>query len=193
MAKAETNGAVVFECPCGKEVNLEPEDLGKVLRCESCDRYLRPSLRFLLMDRDLAPNLTVQCKCGHFVVQRTSATGKRAQCKVCKRHLMMPQPVIKFDSPGVLRVPKKVLKNQLRKAKQKKKKSTKMATAMESAGHAGRITLRPGEHICVNLNCGALLPPEANVCPKCGTNRRTGRLYTGSGPEGDPVGKWKQV
>jgi hypothetical protein len=145
------------------------------------------------MDREIAPNLTVQCKCGHFVVQPPGSTGKRAQCAVCKRHLMMPQPVIKFGSPGVLRVPKKVLHNQLRKSKQRKKKASKVGTAVERAGHTGRITLRPGEHICVNLSCGALLPPEANVCPKCGTNRRTGRLYSGPGPDGDPVGKWKQV
>lgn len=192
MSKAATQtGMITFDCVCGEGIELDPHRLGTGMVCRSCKRYLRPSLRFLLVDRDKAPNLTVQCGCGHFVVQPANAVGKKARCEVCHRNLIMPQPVVKFGSPGVVRVPRKVLENQLRKAQTRKKRASKEMTRLESAGHAGRITLRPGESICVNLSCGALLAPSANVCPKCGTNRRTNRLYVGPGPDGDPTPKWK--
>lgn len=192
MQELETRpDGVVFECACGAQVAINPLDLGAVVSCGDCGRYLRPTLQFLLVDQSKAPNLTVQCACGHFVVTPPDQVGKRATCQVCKRAMIMPQPVVKFDSPGVVRVPRKVLKSQLRRSEHRKERASKEMTRLESASHAGRITLRPGEHICVNLECGALLPPSANICPKCGTNRLTGRTYEGPGPEADPIPKWK--
>ncbi len=180
-------------CLCGEELLIGAELMGRVLRCPHCRRHLRPGLQFVLADESLAPNLTVQCSCGHFVVADVGASGKRVRCPVCNGHLIMPQPVVKFDSPGMLRVPRHVLERQLRKVQRKKQRASKEMTRLESAAHRGRISLGPGERICANLNCGALLRPRANVCPKCGTNRLTGRRYDGPGPAKDPEGKWEQV
>jgi len=179
-------------CPCGEELTIEAALLGRVIPCPHCRRYLRPALQFILADKSLAPNLTVQCSCGHFVVEKANRVGKRARCRVCKGHLIMPQPVVKFGADSVVRVPRKVLENQLRRAGARPSQEDKDVTRLEAAAHAGRIGLRPGEHICVNEECGALLSPGANVCPKCGTNRLTGQAYVGAGPEKDPTGKWKE-
>jgi len=185
--------AVVFSCICGGQIALKPELLGVPISCPHCHRFLRAGLRFLLVDQDRAPNLTVQCRCGHFVVAPPTSMGKRQRCKVCRRDLIMPQPVVKFNTNGVVRVPKRVLENQLKKPGDRKRGTSKAMTKLESASHSGRISLRPGEHICVNLECGALLPARANVCPKCGTNRLTGETYAGPGPESDPAAKWKET
>ncbi len=184
---------VSLQCPCGAELLVEGNLLGRIFRCPHCDRYVRPSLHFVLADRALAPNLTVQCACGHFVVAEADRVGKKARCTVCKRTLILPQPVVKFDSPGFVRVPKKALERQLRKVQNPRERSSKEMTRLESASHAGRISLRPGEHICPNTECGALMRAGAEVCAECGTNRITGMRYEADGPEGDPVGKWKQV
>jgi RNase P subunit RPR2 len=180
-------------CPCGQELTIEARLLGRIMKCASCGRYLRPALQFLLVDKDRAPNLTVQCGCGHFVVEKPGRAGKRSRCPVCKGHLIMPQPVVKFGSEGVIRVPRKVLENQLRRVGAPSDRHSKEVTRLETAAQRGRISLRPGEHICVNPECGALLSPGANVCAKCGTNRLTGQLYEGPGPEKDPMGKWREV
>jgi hypothetical protein len=184
---------VRIDCPCGEEIRFDAHLLNRIIQCRHCRRYLRPALQFMLVDRSLAPNLTVQCTCGRFIVQPSDKVGKRVRCKVCKNHLMMPQPVVKFNVEGFVRIPRKVLQNQLTKVQRQKERAPKEMTRLQSAGHAGRITLGPGEHICVNLRCGALMRARATVCPKCGTNRITGRRYEGSGPEGDPRGKWKMV
>jgi hypothetical protein len=193
--KAAQEGKIVFNCPCGAEVSIKPEQLGESMHCAACDRWLRPALRFFYMERDLAPNLTAFCPCGYFVVAPPDASGKPARCKVCGQPLIMPQPAMKVDVPPVRTVKKTVLMEKMRQLQHQKKtrRKRKPRGPVEPAPDVGRITLRPGEAICVNLSCGALLPAKANVCPKCGTNRRTSRLYTGPGPEGDPVGKWKQV
>jgi len=194
MAQAAVpQNAVRLTCPCGEELALEARLLGRIIPCPHCGRYLRPALHFLLVDKELAPNLTVQCACGHFVVEKANRIGKRARCPVCKGHLRMPQPVVKFGTDGVLRVPRKLLENQLRRVLTNPDQRLKETTRLETAAHAGRISLRPGEHICVNAGCGALLSPGANVCSKCGTNRLTGRSYVGPGPEKDPHGKWKEI
>jgi len=194
MAEATLPQEVVrITCPCGEEVRFEAQLLGRVIPCPHCHRYLRPALQFLLVDKSAAPNLTVQCTCGRFVVQPPSKVGKMVRCRACKSHLLMPQPVIKFNTEGCVRVPRKVLQAQLTRTQRSLERTPKEMTRLESAAHAGRITLGPGEHICVNAKCGALMRAHAIVCPKCGTNRLTGRRYTGPGPEGDPQGKWKQV
>ncbi len=194
MADTTTlNNGFQITCPCGQELTIEARLLGRIIPCASCGRYLRPALQFLLVDKDRAPNLTVQCSCGHFVVERPNRSGKRARCPICKGNLIMPQPVVKFDSDGVIRVPRKVLENQLRRVTVRPDRRGKDITRLETAAQRGRISLRPGEHICVNPDCGALLSPGANVCSKCGTNRLTGHDYIGPGPGKDPTGKWKEV
>ncbi|MFO8009110.1 MAG: hypothetical protein R6V05_15400 [Candidatus Brocadiia bacterium] len=194
MGKTMTpQNAVSLECVCGEELTVEADALGRIMRCPRCDRYLRPGLQFLLVDERKAPNLTVQCECGHFVVAERGRAGKRVQCPVCKQKLVMPQAVVKHDSPGAVRVPRRALERQLRRVASRPERRSKEMTRLESAAHAGRITLRPGEHICVNLECGALMKAGAIVCPKCGTNRITGERYESPGPEADPEGRWKQV
>ena len=193
VATTVPQNVIKFACPCGEELTIEARLLGRIIPCAHCGRYLRPALQFLLVDKDLAPNLTVQCGCGHFVVEKANRIGKRARCPVCKGNLMMPQPVVKFGSDGVIRVPRKVLENQLRRVSTRPEQRSKEITRLETAAVSGHVSLRPGEHICVNTNCGAMLSPGANVCPKCGTNRLTGQAYVGPGPEKDPLGKWKEV
>jgi ribosomal protein L40E len=167
--------------------------LGRIIQCPHCRRHLRPGLQFVMADRKLAPNLTVQCSCGHFVVERADRTGKQVTCAVCRKRLAMPEPVADFAEDCVVRVPRKALENQLRRVRPQKKRVSDEITRLTSAARSGRISLRPGEHICANPECGALLGPGANVCPKCGTNRLTGERYEGPGPEKDPRGKWREV
>ncbi len=194
MSKVKTPaGMVRIDCVCGGEVRLDPHLLGHVIPCPHCGRYLRPALQFLLVDQSLAPNLTVQCTCGRFLVDSPDKVGKRVRCKMCKSHLMMPQPVVKFNREGIVRVPRKVLQNQLTRAQQRQERAPKELTRLESAAHRGRITLGPGEHICANPECGALLRPNAIVCHRCGVNRLSGQRYHGKGPDEDPVGDWREV
>ena len=190
---AVPQNVIELTCLCGEELMLEPRLLGRIIPCPHCGRYLRPALQFLLVDKALAPNLTVQCSCGHFLVEKVNRIGKRTRCPVCKGHLMLPQPVVKFGSDGVIRVPRKVLENQLHGASTRQARKSKEVTRLETAATRGRISLRPGEHICVNPGCGSLMSPGANVCTKCGTNRLTGEAYVGPGPSKDPRGKWKEV
>jgi len=187
-----TDEMVVLQCVCGEEVEFEARLLGQIISCPHCARYLRPALQFLMADKEAAPNLTAQCTCGHFIVEETGTGGKRARCKVCKNHLILPRPVVKLDAEPFVRVPRKALESQLKRGQEGRRREGEM-TKLESAGHTGRISLRPGEHICVNMHCGALLPMRANVCAKCGTNRLTGERYEARGPAGDPVGQWEQV
>ncbi len=181
------------QCICGKVVRLEPELMGRIIPCRHCGRYLRPALQFLMADQDYAPNITAQCTCGHFVVAPADAAGKRARCKVCRTHLIMPRPVMKFDTEPFVRVPRKVLQSSLRRDEGARDRASEEMGRLKTAAHAGRITLGPGQRICVNPDCGALLPMRAGVCPKCGTNRITGERYEGPGPEADPSGRWHEV
>lgn len=177
-------------CVCGKPIQFEGRFLGRIMTCPYCGRYFRPALQFLLADQTQAPNLTAQCTCGHFIVEDTDKAGKRARCKVCKSDLLLPGPAVKFNVDELVRVPRKALKNQLKRVDAEREPAE--MTRLKSATHAGRISFRPGEHICVNANCGALLAVRANVCPKCGTNRLTGERYVGPGPARDPAGKWEE-
>jgi hypothetical protein len=103
----------------------------------------------------------------------------------------MPDAVYREGSGGVIRVPPWVLKKQHRRSGAGKRGRSDRLERLRSASHAGTITLRPGEHICVNLQCGALLRHGANVCTRCGTNFTTGLYYEGPGPNADPTGKWR--
>jgi ribosomal protein L40E len=193
--RATPQNSVTFTCRCGEEVTIEAGLLGRIVPCPHCGCYVRAALQFLLAEQQLAPNLTVQCACGHFVVADSSRVGKQVRCSVCKRKLQMPQPVTKSGTAGGIRVPRKVLRNQLRGGARGRRQSagSREVTRLERAARSGKLNLRPGEHICVNQECGALLGPGANVCPNCGTNRLTGERYEGTGPEEDPRGKWKEV
>jgi hypothetical protein len=184
---------VELECVCGGAVRLEPELLGRVVPCRHCGRYLRPALQFMLADQEYAPNLAAQCTCGHFVVAPPDAGGKRVRCKVCRTHVIMPRPVVKFDVEPFVRVPRKVLQGSLRREEGARERASEEMGRLTTAAHAGRITLGPGQRICVNPDCGALLPMRAAVCPQCGTNRITGERYEGPGPEADPSSKWRPV
>jgi hypothetical protein len=193
MADATFHGeAVVVQCLCGKALEIEPQRLGKTTQCPSCKRYLRPALQFLLVDRGEAHNLTAQCACGHFIVEDPSKAGKRARCKICRSHLIMPQPVVKFTTETIVRVPRKALQNRMKRVQVGRQRAPLEMPRLQSAAHTGRVTLRPGEHICVNRECGALLSARANVCPRCATNRLTGVAYVGPGPDRDPIGNWTQ-
>jgi DNA-directed RNA polymerase subunit RPC12/RpoP len=185
--------AVRLRCICGHRIQFDGHLLGQVMSCPYCNRYLRPALQFLLVDQALAPNLTAQCTCGHFIVEGKDKAGKRTRCKVCKSHLLLPDVAVKFNGEAVVRVPRKSLKSQLKRVDGGRQRAMPEMGRLKSATHAGRISLRPGEHICANPNCGALLAMRANVCPKCGTNRLTGERYVGAGPAKDPVGTWHEV
>jgi len=183
---------VKIQCVCGGVVEFAPQVLGRVVRCRHCRRYLRAALQFLLVDQSLAPNLTAQCTCGHFIVEQPGMAGQRARCDVCKSHFILPQPVVKLNGEAVVRVPRKALENQLRRTEGGRQRLPAEMARLKSAAHAGRISLRPGEYICVNPDCGALLSVRANVCSKCGTNRLTGERYEAPGPGRDPVGRWEE-
>jgi hypothetical protein len=171
-------------------VRFEPELLGRIISCPHCSRPLRAALQFLLVECESAPNLTAQCKCGHFIVAEADNAGKRARCKVCKSHLMLPAPAVRPGAGPVVRVPKRVLHERMKRVQTTRERVPEELVRLQSASHSGRISLRPGEHICVNPECGALLSVGANVCAKCGTNRLTGVAYRGGGPDDDPLGDW---
>ncbi|MHC4480244.1 MAG: hypothetical protein ACYS8K_01995 [Planctomycetota bacterium] len=190
---SRTRETIRLNCPCGRELEFEAQLLGRIISCPHCGRYMRPALQFLMADESLAPNLTAPCPCGHFIVERVDKAGGHARCKVCKSHLVMPQPVVKFGVDPLVRVPAKMLQSGMKRGENGRRRATREMTKLRSAAHAGRISLRPGENICVNVDCGALLGVRANVCPKCGTNRLTGSRYKSSGPAADPAGRWRKV
>lgn len=183
---------ITLQCLCGEVLEVEPQRLGKTTQCANCKRYLRPALQFLLVDRADAHNLTAQCACGHFIVDEPSKTGKRSRCKICRSHLIMPQPVVKFTTETIVRVPRKALQKRMKRVEVGRQRAPVEMPRLKSAAHRGRVTLRPGEHICVNEDCGALLGARANVCPRCATNRLTGIAYLGPGPGRDPLGTWQE-
>jgi hypothetical protein len=190
---ASARETVTIQCVCGRELEFEAQLLGRIIPCPYCNRYLRPALQFLMADRSRAPNLTAQCPCGHFVVEDVHGVGRRARCKVCKSHLVMPQPVVQFGVDPFVRVPPRALQDGMKRMGAGPQHQPRKMLRLRSAAHSGRISLRPGEYICVNENCGALLGVRVNVCPKCGTNRITGERYEGPGPAGDPKGQWRQL
>ena len=180
------------ECLCEHELTLSPEKLGKLIACPNCGRYLRPALHFAMMEPPLAENLTVLCTCGRLVVTKPSKVGKTATCRACKQRLALPNYVYRASENGVVPISPRTLKRRMGQSSSEERQQDEGALGrLATAAQAGRIRLRPGENICSNPKCGALLAPGAIVCPKCGTNFLTGSSYTGAGPEDDPVGKWK--
>jgi len=186
-----TDSVVRVECVCGNELRLAPELLGRIIPCPHCRRYVRPSLHFVLVEPRLARNLTVQCTCGRFVVGKTTRIGKTATCEACRQRLVMPQPTVRENGDSIIRIPPSALKAQLRRSSKALDRYRSKLVRLRSAANGGRVRVRPGENICVNPDCGAVLRPGANVCTACGTNLITGRYYRGVGPGGDPSGKWK--
>jgi len=180
------------ECLCGYELSMPPEKLGKLVSCPNCSRYLRPALHFAMVEPAMADNMTVLCTCGRLVSTKPSKVGKTATCKACKQRLALPNYVYRYSENGVVPISPKSLKKRMGQSSSDERKEEEGALGrLATAAQAGRITLRPGENICSNPKCGALLAPGALVCPKCGTNFLTGSRYTGAGPEEDPHGKWK--
>lgn len=190
--EAPGNGAIRLRCVCDRELCIDPKLLGRVFSCPYCRRYLRPALQFLMADQTLAPNVTVLCTCGRFIVQPTDMAGKKATCAACGQKIILPGPVKRRGSERVVRVPPGVLRRQLKRVKGEHTRLGGDVRQLDVAGHRGRISLRPGQQVCVNPDCRFPLPAGANVCSHCGTNVRTGNAYKGLGPERDPRGKWKR-
>ncbi len=191
MRTTVPGNTVMFRCVCGREVGVIAQLLSKVIVCPYCGRYVRVALRFLLIDQSFAPNLTVQCGCGRFIVESPDRAGKPVRCAACKRSLVMPRPVMRSDSDGVVRVPRRILQNQLEKIRKKWQEDARGIGGPRMAPGVARPALGAGEHACLNEECANRLPPGANVCARCGTNRLTGDDYVGPGPAADPLGKWK--
>jgi len=193
--EATQDGAIRLKCVCEEELRIEPELLGRLFRCPKCGRLLRISLRFMLAQQELAPNLAAVCTCGRFIVAEADKAGKKVKCKVCGQQMVLPKPVERKDAAPIVRVPASVLQKQLRRVRGKRpqEKVGGEISRMQKAGHSGRISLRPGQQVCMNPKCSIPLPPGANVCARCGVNMKTGVRYDGYGPEEDPVGKWKRV
>ncbi|MDP6439153.1 MAG: hypothetical protein QGH74_05945 [Candidatus Brocadiia bacterium] len=182
---------VRLNCACGGELQLDPEVLGRIVTCPHCKRFLRPALQFLLVDEELAPNITVPCPCGRFIVEDVGRAGKQAQCKACGRKLILPAAVDRPSAPSVVRVTPQALKAQLRRGPGASRSGGGAKTSrLKGTGKAPAVALRPGQQQCVNPACRAALPAGANVCALCATNVKTGIAYDGRGPEDDPKGKW---
>ncbi|MFP4027246.1 MAG: hypothetical protein ACLFWL_05595 [Candidatus Brocadiia bacterium] len=199
MAQETTkDNAIQIKCICGKELLIDPELLGRIFPCPHCGSYLRTGLQFLMVDEALAPNIAAMCTCGRFIVEPPDRAGKTVKCKVCGRRVVLPKPAKGRTKQRVLRIPPRILEKQLSRVLKKGKRQEEGGTGgqverLRRAGHSGRISLRPGQKVCVNEDCSIPLPPGANVCPRCGVNATTGEKYEGPGPEADPVGKWKEM
>ena len=187
------DNVVHLKCVCGGKLQLDPELLGHAFRCPHCDRCVRVGLQFLLVDRELAHNITVLCTCGRFIVGDRQAAGKIAKCAACGQQVTLPEPVERQTDQRVVRVSPRALERQLKRMHGRLMRGSGDVGRLRTAGHWGRVNLRPGQEVCVNHNCGAPLPAGAKVCPACGTNVKTGVHYQGPGPDGDPRGKWKRV
>ena len=187
----QTDSALRVKCVCERELRIAPELLGRVFRCPHCRRSLRVGLQFLLADEPLAPNITVLCPCGRFVVAPVRMAGRAVPCKACGQHLLLPEPVERPGGPRLVRVPPHMLERHLRLMRGKEEPDDPAASRLASAGHRGRISLRPGQQLCVNAECAVLVPRGSNVCLLCGTNQKSRTFYEGPGPERDPKGKWK--
>lgn len=185
------DGAIRLKCVCDGDIDLDPDLLGRVLRCPHCGRYFRAALQFLLADRALAHNITVVCTCGRFIIQPIDMAGKRAACVACGRRVILPTPVEREGGQRLVLVPRMVLEKQLKRVQRKRRRPAGKGSRLPSQQE--RVTLKLSKKPCVNSECGAPLPEGANVCGLCGTNALTGIAYTGIGPEKDPRGKWKMV
>ncbi len=187
------NNEIIVNCVCGEEVEIAREMLGHIFPCPDCGRNLRISLQFLMLDREVAPNLTAVCTCGRFIVSKTRKAGKKATCKMCGRRVALPKPVEVESGRGPVRLHPKALEKQLRKARNRAREEGKKIPGQKRAGRSRpqHFSLKPGQEVCRNPDCKMPLPPGANVCPRCHFNQATGTRYESPGPENDPVGSWK--
>jgi len=196
------SGLIRLRCVCGGRLAFEADLLGRVFRCPHCRRYLRPALQFLLVRQDMAPNLTALCTCGRFIVEPPDAAGTTVTCRVCGQRMVLPSPTRKLG-PGdtILRISPKAIQRQMNRAMGERHRGQPRPTADQpretllrlDRTAAGRLEPGPGETPCVNPHCRLSFRSEANVCPHCGANRKTGRRYAGPGPERNPKGKWKRI
>jgi hypothetical protein len=194
VEQVKNDEVISFKCLCGQELQLEPQLLGRIVPCPQCRRCLRVGLQFLLVEESLAPNITVICRCGRFIVESPRMIGKPVKCKVCGQQFMLPEPVDRPSLAPVVRVPPRALQKHLHSAQGTiAKHADPSESQLYTAARSGRITLRPGQQFCANPKCSAMLPSGGNVCPYCGTNVKTKTHHVGSGPEADPVGKWKPL
>jgi len=158
-----------LKCVCGQELGLDPELLGRVVRCPQCRRYLRAALQFLLLREERAPNQTALCTCGR----------------------LLPKATVR-PYGGVVRISPRALQRQMNRLLARRER-TKGVRPLPARASRGPVKLRPGQVPCANAECGMPLPRGANVCPWCGVNVKTGVRYVGPGPRRDPRGKWRQV
>lgn len=196
QSAAARRSAVRIQCVCGRPIAISRELLGRTIPCPYCGRYLRAALQFLMVDKDIAPNLTAVCTCGRFIVEKPRRAGKKAKCRMCGRRVVLPNPVEREGPPGPRRVSPAALEKQLKRVRGKRRRRTKQprpAATEELRRRAApeRFSLKPGQTVCPNEECGIPLPSGANVCPRCAINLKAGERYESRGPEDDPVGRWK--
>ncbi len=171
--------------------------MGRILRCPHCRRFLRPGLQFLLVRQDLAPNLTALCTCGRFIVEAPDAAGKTVTCRMCGQRMILPQPT---QRPGaaetVVRISPDALQRQMSRLLGERRRGQPRESLQRLLRTAPRLPYgrpRHRETPCVNPACRMPFRTDANVCPHCGVNRKTGVVYAGPGPDRDPRGRWKPV
>ena len=191
------NQVIRLECVCGEELRMEPELLGRSFPCPHCGRYLRPGLQFLMVEQKLAPNLAVMGGGGRVIIGKAKGAGKTVKCKMCGQRVVLPKAIQPKKDRAVIHMPAHVLEKKLNRARKRLKNEQKSGERgdverLRRAGHRGRISLRPGQSVCVNQNCSTPMPPGANICPRCGTNLKTKIRCDAPGPEADPKGKWQQ-
>lgn len=186
------NNAITLHCACGEKMELAREMLGHIFPCPACGRNVRVSLQFLMLDQEVAPNLTAVCTCGRFIVAKPNKAGKKVTCNVCGRRVALPQPVKDKKGHGPTRIHPRALEKQLRKARQHAKQEDRSETTRDqpSVRQTGPFSLKPGQQVCIDSDCKMPLPPGANICTRCCLNQTTGNRYSSPGPENDPVGSW---
>jgi len=190
------SGLVRLRCVCGGRLAFEADLLGRVFRCPHCRRYLRAALQFLLVRQDLAPNLTALCTCGRFIVEPPNAAGTTVTCRMCGQRMVLPSPTRKLG-PGdtLVRISPKAIQRQMNRAVGERRRGQPRPSLLRLSRTAAKRRLEPGpgQTPCVNPGCRLSFRSDANVCPHCGVNRKTGHRYAGPGPERDPKGKWKRI
>jgi len=180
-----------LKCVCGQELGLDPELLGRVVRCPQCRRYLRAALQFLLLREERAPNQTALCTCGRLLIAQPRMAGQTVECKICHQRVVLPKATVR-PYGGVVRISPRALQRQMNRLLARRER-TKGVRPLPARASRGPVKLRPGQVPCANAECGMPLPRGANVCPWCGVNVKTGVRYVGPGPRRDPRGKWRQV
>ena len=148
----------------------------------------------MMVEQEMAPNLTAVCTCGRFIVAKGRKAGKKVKCAMCGRRVVLPKPVEKEGRREPTRISPRALEKQLKRARgrSKKRRSTSTGAAKAVGRHAAqRFSLKPGQEVCTNPDCRLPLPAGSNVCPRCKQNIISGVRYESPGPENDPTGRWK--